>query len=40
MTSTYQMDKMELNVLGKRNSMRKNLKAHTKMHSFDNKEHL
>lgn len=40
MTSIYQVDKMELNVLGKRNSMRKNLKAHTEMHSFDNKEHL
>lgn len=40
MSRTYHVDKMGLNVLCKRNSMRKNLKAHTEMHLFDNKKQL
>lgn len=40
MASTYQVDKVGLNVLGKGNSIRRNLKAHTEIHLFNNKEHL
>lgn len=40
MARTYQVDKVGLNVLGKRNSVRTNLKAHTEIHLFNNKEHL
>lgn len=40
MARTYQGDKVRLNVLSKRNSKRRNLKAHTEIHLFNNKEHL
>ena len=36
----YQVDKMGLDILGKRNSLSMNLKAHAEMHSFNNKRRL